>query len=158
MRMIFSALGIFSILLLLGCTSPPSESSPVAPVGIPLPSICVGDACVVVEVDDSPSERQVGLMNRAYLPEDAGMLFVFEDAGIHSFWMKNTKIPLDILWITDTWHVVEIQSMLPCVEDPCPVYTPAFPAKYALEVNKGWAEKNGIGPGVLVTPYGIPLK
>jgi uncharacterized membrane protein (UPF0127 family) len=97
-------------------------------------------------------------MHRSKLAEDAGMLFVFEEAGTHSFWMKNTLIPLDAIWITDTWHVAEVKSMVPCTLDPCPLYTPALPAKYVLEVNEGWAEKNGIGPGVLVTPYGIPLE
>ena len=159
MRLPFHLAGfIFLLILISGCSFPPAESSPVAPTGIPLSSVCVGDACVVVEVADSLVERQMGLMNRSKLAEDAGMLFVFEGVEVHSFWMKNTLLPLDAIWITDTWHVVEIQSMVPCVENPCPVYTPAFPAKYVLEVNAGWAEKNGVGPGALVTPYGIPLE
>jgi uncharacterized membrane protein (UPF0127 family) len=116
----------------------------------------VAEKCVSVELADSQAERQLGLMHRSKLAEDAGMVFVFEGMGIHSFWMKNTLIPLDAIWITDTWRVAEVQSMIPCTQNPCVVYTPSFPAKYVLEVNEGWAEKNGIGPGVLVTPYGIP--
>ncbi len=149
------ALLIFSILFLVGCASPPAESSPVAPEGIALPSVCVDNSCVVVEVADTPAERQWGLMNRSKLAEDAGMIFVFEEMGIHSFWMKNTLIPLDVIWIGDNLHVMEVQSMSPCAQDPCPLYTPAWPAKYVLEVNAGWAEKKGIGPGELVTMYGI---
>lgn len=155
MRILFSVLIVFSIVLLGGCVFPPAESSPVAPVGIPLPSVCVDQDCVIVEVVDTPAERQLGLMNRSKLAEDAGMLFVFEEMGIHSFWMKKTLIPLDAIWIGDNLHVMEIQTMVPCTQEPCPVYTPTLPAKYVLEVNAGWAEKNGVGPGELVTMYGI---
>lgn len=110
---------------------------------------------MIVEIADSPEERQVGLMNRSKLAVDAGMLFVFDEMQIHSFWMKKTLIPLDAIWIGDNLHVMDIQTMVPCTQEPCTLYTPALPAKYVLEVNAGWAEEHGVGPGELVTMYGI---
>lgn len=73
------------------------------------------------------------------------MLFVFPEAGLHPFWMKNTLIPLDLIWIDEHWQVVGVERMEPCSEeqcraDSCPLYYPPAPIRYALEVNAGDAE------------------
>jgi uncharacterized membrane protein (UPF0127 family) len=65
------------------------------------------------------------------------MLFVFDTMGIYPFWMKNTLIPLDIIWLDDTLHIVDSASMVPCVNNTCPIYTPIAPARYALEITAG---------------------
>ncbi len=141
--------GVGLLILLVGCASPsPSLLSPSDEVGVPFsPYVCVEQSCVFVEVADTPAERELGLMNRSKLAQDAGMLFVFDEAEIHSFWMKNTLIPLDALWISSENKVVDILLMTPCVEDPCPVYTPSGPFQYVLEVNGGWAKDHHVQIG-----------
>lgn len=104
---------------------------------------------IKVELADTPEERQIGLMHRKDLAEDEGMLFVFEQAQPRSFWMKNTLIPLDILYLDANAVVIDIQTMVPCPEDEeqCPTYPSAAPAKYALEINAGDAEYLGLEVG-----------
>lgn len=87
-----------------------------------------------VEVADTPEARRSGLMGRATLPEGEGMLFVFEGESTLRFWMKDTLLPLDIVYINSSLQVVDVQRMLPCLREPCEVYTSAQPAMYALEV------------------------
>ena len=99
-----------------------------------------------VEIADSPSEREKGLMFRYSMPDDRGMLFVFENERNLAFWMKNTFIPLDIAYISARGLINEIYRMEPL--DYSKVYTSKKPAKYALEVNAGWFKKNGIKPGM----------
>lgn len=102
---------------------------------------------VPVLVADEPELRSRGLMFREEYPADAGMLFVFEAPTRGSFWMKNTLIPLSIAFIDGEGQVLDVQQMLPCVEDPCPRYGPDAEYRYALEVNRGFFAERGIGPG-----------
>jgi len=90
-----------------------------------------------VEVADESVEMIKGLMGREELCEDCGMIFVFQDDREHSFWMKNTLIPLDMIFINSENVVVDVLSAVPCTEDPCPHYKPENKAKYVLEVNSG---------------------
>jgi len=89
-------------------------------------------------------------MHRELLKEGNGMLFVFEVDGIYPFWMKNTLIPLDIIWINQSKKIVDIQQAVPCSEDPCDRYIPKETAIYVLEVNKGFTMSNNITIGDLV--------
>lgn len=102
---------------------------------------------VSAELADSPEEWQLGLMNRKSLAENKGMLFAFSDEARRSFWMKNTLMPLDVIFISANLTVVDVQTMEPCSEEPCRLYPSAAPAKYALEVNKGFAKKHDIAAG-----------
>jgi hypothetical protein len=103
-----------------------------------------------VELAKTPEEKQQGLMHRTSLAENHGMLFIFDSDAPRSFWMKNTLIPLDMIFIDSNMRVVEIKANIPpCKEDPCSTYTSA-PAKYVLEINGGLAEKNGISVGSTV--------
>lgn len=102
---------------------------------------------VKIEVADSPKEREKGLMNRTTMAEDEGMLFVFTTSEMLSFWMKNTKLPLDILFFDEEGAFVSYAAMQPCTNDPCPVYKSAAKSMYALEVNKGFREAHKIGVG-----------
>ena len=106
-----------------------------------------GETAVYSEIADNTYKRTLGLMNRSSLADNAGMLFVFDDEQQRSFWMKDTLIPLDIFFIDSKMNIVDIQTMQPCKTIMCPRYTSSSPAKYALEVNAGFAGKNGIKVG-----------
>lgn len=100
----------------------------------------------VLEIADTPAERAIGLMHRESLPEDAGMLFVFSAESPLNFWMKNTLIPLDILYMDSAGVVVDIQTMTPqpgVSDSELREYPSAAPAQYALEINAGLAESLG---------------
>ncbi len=97
-----------------------------------------------VEVAVTPEEREIGLMYREFLPENNGMLFIFEQESRLSFWMKNTFIPLSIAFINSDGIIVDIQQMEPMTTKS---HISRFPAKYALEVNKGWFKKHRIAVG-----------
>jgi hypothetical protein len=110
---------------------------------------------VDAEAANTPAQWEAGLMNRTSLSENAGMLFVFPLEEQQSFWMKNMRFPLDIVFITADKHVLEIyQSVPPCTSDPCAEYNSSAPIKYALEVNSGFTERYGIKSGdpVLIVP------
>ena len=102
---------------------------------------------VRVEIADDPAERAQGLMHRTDLPEGHGMLFVFDAAIPLSFWMKNTLIPLDIVYFDDAGRFVSTTTMVPCEADPCATYPSAGPARYALEVPAGFTAQHGVGQG-----------
>src|SRR3989338_3158581 len=84
---------------------------------------------VNVEIADDAKERATGLMFREFLGDDSGMLFVFDDENARNFWMKNTLIPLDIIFISKGFEIVDIKYAEPCKEDPCASYSPVKPAK-----------------------------
>ncbi|HIH17967.1 MAG TPA: DUF192 domain-containing protein [Nanoarchaeota archaeon] len=106
-----------------------------------------GDKELKVEIADEPYEHARGLMFRESMKDDEGMLFIFSDSEYRTFWMKNTLIPLDIIFIDGDSQIVDITTMQPCEKEPCETYTSSGPAKYVLEVNAGFAEKNGLKAG-----------
>jgi uncharacterized protein len=101
---------------------------------------------VRVEIADNASEIARGLMYRTVLAKDRGMLFIFEGEQTLSFTMKNTLIPLSIAFIDSEGRIVDIQDMKPLDDDP-PSYVSAKPAQYALEVNQGFFEEQGVEVG-----------
>ena len=120
------------------------------------PRVCFGENCFNVEIVDTPAEREIGLMNRESLNEDAGMLFIFESMGYYPFWMKDTLIPLDMIWIDSSGKVVYVyENALPCESDPCEVMSPSGDALYVLEVNGGIASEKGIIVGMQTEFIGI---
>ncbi|PIP64927.1 hypothetical protein COU77_03770 [Candidatus Peregrinibacteria bacterium CG10_big_fil_rev_8_21_14_0_10_49_16] len=102
---------------------------------------------VRIEVASDPALRSLGLMNRTELAEDAGMLFVFDYPQVLTFWMKNTLIPLDILFFDEEGNFVGAKTMEPCTIENCPTYSSEEEARYALELNKNFVQENGIGKG-----------
>ncbi len=93
---------------------------------------------ITAELAVTDEERQLGLMYRKKINPDQGMLLVFERVNFYSIWMKNMKIPLDILWLDKEKRIVHIErDVPPCKEDPCPTYTSRFPAMYVLELKAG---------------------
>lgn len=103
-----------------------------------------GADTVVAEVAQTVEERAQGLMYREELGENEGMIFVFEDLAVRSFWMQNTYIPLDIAYMDPTFRIVDIKQMEPLSED---LVESAGPAQFALEVNQGWFEEHGVTVG-----------
>lgn len=99
---------------------------------------------LTVEIANNPFKRSFGLMFRTTLKENEGMLFVFPDEAPRSFWMFNTKIPLDAIYFNANQEVVDIISMDPCTSLSCPTYPTSKRSKYVLEVNKGFAKKSSI--------------
>ncbi len=98
-----------------------------------------------VEIADDAAERAQGLMGREHLPASAGMLFVYPEAGPRAFWMHDTPLPLDIIFIGAQGRVVSIAAnATPFDDTPLPS---AGPAQFVLEINGGLAAKLGIGPG-----------
>jgi len=81
------------------------------------------------------------------LPENRGMLFVFDNVAVHAMWMMNTYIPLSVAFLDERGVIINIEDMKPHTQDTHPA---AKPAKYALEVNQGWFSKRGIRPGAKV--------
>lgn len=101
-----------------------------------------------VEVASTDAQRQTGMMFRESIGEDEGMLFVFSTERHNSFWMHNTLIPLDMLFIDSEWKVVGVvQNATPQTDDPRNV--PKM-SQYVLEVKGGFAARNGLGPDTLV--------
>ncbi len=95
-----------------------------------------------VEIAATDEERQKGLMFRKNLPEESGMLFIFRDDAIHSFWMKNTYIPLDMIFISSDMMVAGIhRNATPLSEESISI---SKPSRYVLEINAGLSEKFGI--------------
>ncbi len=105
------------------------------------------DIEVIVEIADDIDEQAIGLMYRTTMKEDRGMLFVFEEEKQRVFWMKNTKLSLDILFVDEFGVIVDIkENFEPCVVDECEKYY-SKPAIYALEVNAGFVADYGIVVG-----------
>jgi uncharacterized protein len=102
---------------------------------------------LTAEVAATDTSRTTGLMFRRMMPENRGMLFVFSHAAPQSFWMKNTYIPLSIAYIDEAGVIVNIADMQPQTTNPHPS---AKPAKFALEMNKGWFAKRGIKAGAKI--------
>ena len=103
---------------------------------------------VDLEVAQSDEQRERGLMFRDSLPEHAGMLFPFDVPRRYGFWMKNVRIPLDIIWLDAGGRIVWIApNAKPCASEPCPMYVPEAKASFVLEVVGGFAERHGVAVG-----------
>ena len=105
-------------------------------------SVTVADKTYSVEIASSQEERRIGLMNRPILEESHGMLFIFDDENYRSFWMKDTLIPLDIIFISSDFKIVDITTLEPC-GIICNSYLSKEKAMYVLEVNLGSGIKIG---------------
>jgi len=101
-----------------------------------------------VEVADNDEKRTTGLMFREKLDENSGMLFIFDGESIRNFWMKNTLMPLDMIFLDSNKKIVDIiTNAIPCKADPCNFYSSESPSKYVVEVNSGYVKKNNISIG-----------
>jgi uncharacterized protein len=111
-------------------------------------TVTLKDQKFTVEQANDAESQQRGLMFRDSMPADHGMLFNFADEEQRTFWMKNCRMPLDILYFDKNYKLVSMQQRVPaCRSDPCPTYPSDGPAKYVLELNAGTADKLGVKPG-----------
>lgn len=125
-------------------------------------------ATVSLEIADTESERQRGLMFRERLAETDGMIFVFEQPGPYAFWMQNCRIALDILWLDEKFRIVSIAESVPpcrmagceppCASTDCPSYAPdaGAAAKYVVEVASGFAKRHGVKKSQVLTVERLP--
>jgi hypothetical protein len=136
-------------LLLGGCAVPtPSEpSSGLSTLAVTLPS----GVEIRAELAVTPEQQMRGLMFRDALPQNGGMLFIFPDVAERGFWMYQTRIPLDIIWLDENRRVVEISAHTPPCADPdarnCPSYGGQARSKYVLELAAGEADAHGLAVG-----------
>ena len=121
------------------------QTSPDTTAGDDRVTIKVGGKPIRVRVSQTPEEMERGLMFTEELPADEGMLFVFEREKILHFWMRNTLLPLSVAFIDKRGRIVEIERMEPLDEET--VHTSRLPALYALEMNAGWFQNNGVKVG-----------
>jgi uncharacterized protein len=111
-----------------------------------LPTIALNAGIHVIraELAQTPEERTIGLMFRASMPVNDGMLFTFERPGVQCFWMKNTLLPLSAAFVADDGRIVNIEDMQPQTEAS---HCSAKPVRFVLEMNQGWFARRGIKPG-----------
>ena len=109
--------------------------------------IVVGEIPVMVELAVARDDRDLGLMFRELLPEDAGMLFIFPDDRALGFWMKSTRIALTIAYLDSAGYILELHDAEPLDETPI---VAGQPCRYALEMNRGWFARHGIEVGAQV--------
>lgn len=135
----------FLLALLPAPQAPVNQANAVAPapdkpavIELTLPSGKVLQTEVMVR----DADRAMGLMFRPSLPQDHGMLFVFEQPGFPGIWMKNCKFPIDIVWLDGDHTVVHVEEAVPpCKKEPCEVYQPLRQASYVVEINAGQARR-----------------
>ncbi len=118
---------------------------------LPTIELKIGKEVIKVEVASTAASQQLGLMFRKSMPDNAGMLFIFDQKAAHCFWMKNTLIPLAVAFIEDDGRIVNIDEMKPQTEDN---HCPTRAVRYVLEMNTQWFDKKQIGAGKLVE--GLP--
>ena len=168
-----------SLLAACGQTATPMPASPVAPVATPtavptesatpLPTltlsslpplpeaglVTIAGARFIVDIADDPAERTLGLSGRESLDRDAGMWFVRDAEIVGSFWMREMRFPIDIVWIGADLRVVDVTHSAPVPQPGTPIeqlprYSPSAPAAFVLEITAGLAEELGIDPGTHV--------
>lgn len=145
---------LLGVLAIAGCEKPQqSDTSGPVPQSLPTISLALGQRTFTLEVADEEQERQIGLMHRDSMPSDHGMIFVFPDEQPRSFWMLNTRIPLDIVYLDSRGKIISIRQMKPL--DLTGVES-GGPAKYAIELNQGMAAAAGLVKGQTVNlPPGL---
>ncbi len=110
--------------------------------------ICFKENCFDIEIANDREERSKGLMFRKNLCSNCGMLFVYEEEVNNKFWMKNTLIPLDIIWLNSDLEVIYIANAVPCVTEKCDLYGPDIKkTKYVLEINSDKSKELGLEIG-----------
>ena len=112
------------------------------------PYVVLKDEKFTVELAETRDKQALGLMFREEMADDHGMLFLFPVEGMRSFWMKNTRIPLDIFYFDQDLRLVNVvEDVPPCRTRRCPNYPSTAPAKYVLELNAGKAAELSVVPG-----------
>jgi uncharacterized protein len=131
------------VLVAVACGSAEEASVPNASHAL---SIRTDDGIVSldVQVADTPAERRTGLMGRESLSPYDGMVFLWEEPVVITFWMKDTLIPLSIAFWDEGGRIISLLDMDPCTQDPCPTYGPNRSFVGAVEVARGAFERHGV--------------
>ena len=114
------------------------------------PTITINQKTFRVGIAATDLERARGLMYRKRLAKDEGMLFLFPEKGPLAFWMKNTLIPQDMIFLDEDWKIVALLEALPCTADPCPSYPSSQEAQYVLEIQGGLGKQFAVGDEALL--------
>ena len=171
-------LSLWFSVMLMGCTTaeppsvppeastPPEASSepanPYVPAGgqsLPITAQTeLGNQIIQLEVAQTPTEQAIGLMYRTELPDNQGMLFPFNPPRSVQFWMKNVKIPLDMVFVRDGTVRAIAENVPPCTTDTCPTYGPNEPIDQVIELRGGRAAEIGLAVGdhVVIEPLEAP--
>jgi uncharacterized membrane protein (UPF0127 family) len=131
-----------AMFLAASVVSPPAVCEPA-----PVTTLSVDDHAIQAEVADTPPTRMRGLAHRSALAADGGMLFVFTEPALYAMWMRDTHIPLSVAFLDEKGVIINIAEMQ---ADTLAKHFAARPAKYALEVNRGWFRAHGVLPGMSV--------
>jgi uncharacterized protein len=137
---------VLSAAMILICGPAEAQGPEAAPK---FKKILVGKIPLRVEVVDTLEKQERGLMFRQSLPENEGMLFVYREPQELAFWMRNTIIPLDIVFVGADGIILNIHQARPL--DESVLYRSAGAAKYVIETNQGWFSRHGIRPGDRIT-------
>ncbi len=149
----FAAAALMANLLMM---TMPAQSQD-KPQALPTTTLRAGFHNITAQLAQTPEQRQVGLMHRKTMPMHEGMLFVFDDAGVQCFWMKNTLLPLSIAFLRDDGTIVNLDEMqAQTLESHCSTE----PVRFVLEMNKEWFSKRGIKAGDKISgpPFGAAPK
>jgi uncharacterized membrane protein (UPF0127 family) len=139
-RLLALLLGLFLALLLPALTA--RADSP--QTDLPRIALTAGIHRIDAQVAATPAQRQVGLMWRKEMPQNEGMLFIFEQPSVQCFWMKNTLLPLTAAFVTDDGSIVNLADMKPQTTDS---HCSTNPVRYVLEMNQGWFARRGLSAG-----------
>ena len=136
-RVFLMAVAVLTLVSLsYGESTPSAGSNPPRLISVKTPSGTV----IQAEIADTPQKRAAGLMYRDHLKKDHGMMFFFDQAQEWTFWMKNTLIALDLIWMDEKKRVIHIERNVPIctrTDDSCPQYRPNDGALYVLEIAAG---------------------
>lgn len=113
-------------------------------MNLPRVKLSAGMHLIDAQVAATPQQRSTGLMFRRDMPQSAGMLFVFEQATVQCFWMKNTILPLTTAFVANDGTIVNLADMKPHTTDS---HCSKEPVRFVLEMNQGWFRKKGIKTG-----------
>jgi len=149
-RSVIAALFVFATRALTYMPEATSQTAPDGPT-LAVKTLSAGMHRIQAEVAATDSTRSRGLMYRKQLAPNHGMLFVFEQANVQCFWMRNTLLPLSIAFILDDGTITNIADMAPLTENS---HCSTAPVRYTLEMEQGWFAKRGITAGKMIT--GIP--
>ena len=149
-------------------TISPSPASPQTPPNNPsspapfVPTATINNIAIPIEIADTPAKRTQGLSGVVSLPENNGMLFVFDESHIPAFWMYDMNFALDFIWIHNN-TVVDITENVPppapnATKQQLPTYSPNAPVNMVLELNAGWVARNGGKDALLNQPIFIDIK
>jgi uncharacterized protein len=154
-----------SVVFLLSCvlacaqrasTPAPATPAPAASNAVSPRIVFPDQSAIAVEVASDDATREQGLMYRDHLAGDRGMIFLFLQAGEYPFWMKNTLIPLDMIWMDAEHRIVHIaHDVPPCKADPCPNYPPNAKASSVLELAAGVAARHHLADGNVLRFEGL---